>query len=81
MKVILIAVASIVTWTGLFVGLVVGVVFGTLASISTVFMASFNQAFRDELVQSAEATARVLVGATKRLDARATGAGSEASGQ
>jgi hypothetical protein len=64
MKVIVVAVAAIVTWAGLFIGLVVGVAFGTVASLSTIFIASFNHHFRDELVRSAETTARALVGAT-----------------
>ena len=46
-------VASALAWVGLLVGFAVGVAFGTLMALSTLYVSAFNDRLVDELARAA----------------------------
>jgi hypothetical protein len=61
MRLLVVVLSAGLTWCGLIVGLAVGVAFGTLASLSTFFIALHQPELRRALIETAEqSTARVI---------------------
>ena len=61
MRLLVVLLSAGLTWCGLIIGVAVGVAFGTLASLSTFFLALHQPELRRSLIESAEhSAARVL---------------------
>jgi len=64
-------ISAALTWCGLVVGLAVGVAFGTLASLSTFFLALHQPELRRALVETAEQSAVHFIAHPSRTAAAA----------
>jgi hypothetical protein len=66
MKLVVLALVSVLTWCGLIVGVAVGAAFGTLASMSTIFAAFLNPVFHEELRRTELLTVTALTLAAEK---------------
>lgn len=66
MKLLVVALVSALTWCGLIVGVAVGAAFGTIASMSTLFVAFLNPHFHDELRRTEQLSAAAVTLAIKK---------------
>jgi ABC-type antimicrobial peptide transport system permease subunit len=65
MRVLVVLLSAGLTWFGLVIGLAVGVAFGTLASLSTFFIAFHQPEVRRALIETAEQSAAHFISQPK----------------